>query len=355
MNGTYPRLLIDPGRIEENTRTIADIAADQNIEIAGVTKATCGDPEVASAMLRGGAATIAESRVKNLKRLRDNGIEAPLMLLRTPMLSEVDDVVELADVSLNSEIRVMEALSEASLRRDRVHGVIPMVEMGEIREGMNIEELLPAVVRILDLKGLELRGIGMNLACLSGVIPTAEKMIMFDSVVESIEEETGERLKVVSGGNSANIPGLLERVPQGRTDQLRIGEGILLGLETVNRTPIPGTHQDAFVLEAEVIERKRKPSVPDGKLTQNAFGEMPTFEDKGIQERAICAVGRQDVIVEDLRPVDIDHEIIGSSSDHIVLDVGSRGPGVGDIVKFTPRYGALVHLCTSPFVKKVYV
>jgi predicted amino acid racemase len=198
-------------------------------------------------------------------------------------------------------------------------------------------------------------GLGMNLACLSGVVPTREKMREFETLVEDLERRLNIRFEVVGGGNSANIPILSAGERAGRTNNLRVGEGILLGLETVNRTPIPGTRQDAFTLEAELIEVKEKPTMPGGETSQNAFGETPEFEDRGVVTRGIVAVGRQDVIVEGLTPGDPGVTIIGSSSDHVVLEMGGGEHNVGDVVRFGVDYGALVHLCTSPYVEKVHV
>ena len=56
---------------------------------------------------------------------------------------------------------------------------------------------------------------------------------------------------------------------------------------------MPGTRQDTVKLVAEVIELKRKPSMPIGKIGKDAFGNTPVFEDKGIRLRAILAVGNR--------------------------------------------------------------
>ncbi|MFW3147108.1 MAG: alanine/ornithine racemase family PLP-dependent enzyme [Thermoplasmatota archaeon] len=351
----YPRLLIDLKKIESNTRTIVDMAKNRGIGITAVTKATCADPNVAFAMLKGGAESLGDSRVQNLKRLRDQGIGSPLMLLRTPMLSEVNDVVRFSDISLNTELRVMKALSIEARTMETEHNVVPMVEMGDLREGI-IREDLPGILETINkLDGIELFGLGMNLACFGGVVPTKEKMNEFEELVGEMEDRIGIELRMVSGGNSANIPYLMETEEPGRTNNLRIGEGILLGLETVNRTPIPGTHQDAFVLEAEIIEKKEKPSIPDGTISQNAFGETPEFEDMGELIRGIAAVGRQDTILEDLTPLSGEVEVLGGSSDHLLLRLNDEPVNVGDSLRFIPAYGALVHLFTSKYVSKVYV
>ena len=137
--------------------------------------------------------------------------------------------------------------------------------------------------------------------------------------------------------------------------QLRLGESIVLGRETVDRQPISGAHLDCFQIQAEIIEIKKKPSVPIGEIGQDAFGGTPVFEDRGIHLRAILALGRQDVVVDGLEtPEGID--ILGASSDHLLLDVTKypKPLAVGDVLTFTPGYGALLAAMTSAFVTKEY-
>ena len=66
---TTPRLIIDVDKIEHNARTIVALCNQHGIEVTGVTKVTCGHPEVARAMLRGGVSSIADSRLENIQRL----------------------------------------------------------------------------------------------------------------------------------------------------------------------------------------------------------------------------------------------------------------------------------------------
>jgi predicted amino acid racemase len=353
--GKYPRLLIDLKKIEHNIMVIAELASKQNIKITGVTKCCCGDPNVGGAMLAGGAELLADSRVENLKRLKESGIDCELMLLRTPMISSAKEVVEHSDISLNSDISVLNQLSKEASKSNIVHKVVIMVEMGDLREGVPIEPLDNLLIKTSKLKGLEIIGLGMNLACYGGVVPTEYKLIEFSELVDRIENDLGFPLKIISGGNSANIPLLLNSEKITRVNNLRIGEGILLGLETVNRTPIPDTYQDAFILEAEIIELYKKPSIPNGEISQNAFGETPEFEDVGEILRGIIAVGRQDVIVEGLKALDNRVTILGSSSDHLIVRIDSDQYKVGDTIKFLMDYGGLLHLNTSKYVIKEYV
>ena len=61
---------------------------------------------------------------------------ASMTLIRTPMLSQLDQVVELTNVSFNTEIKVIRKLSETAKRLNRIHGVVLMVELGDLREGI---------------------------------------------------------------------------------------------------------------------------------------------------------------------------------------------------------------------------
>jgi len=343
-------------KITHNTTTIVQLAKNAGATVTGVTKATCGDPCVAQAMLDGGVTSLADSRITNIKRMKDAGVDAKFMLLRTPMLSELTEVIDYAHVSLQSERTVMQQISTIAKEKGTIHKIILMIEMGDLREGATREELGTMITDVMQYEGVHLHGFGMNLACFGGVVPTKEKIEEFEHLVDNLCQEHGLSFPVISGGNSANIPSLLQGVSYRTINNLRIGEGILLGLETVHRTPIPHTFQDAFVLESEIIELKEKPSVPEGVISQNAFGKTPQFTDVGIIMRAIVAVGNQDVIVEDLTPMDDSVNILGSSSDHIILHLKDASKyKIGDIVQFTMNYGGLLHLFTSHYVKKVYL
>jgi len=169
-----------------------------------------------------------------------------------------------------------------------------------------------------------------------------------------VEEEFGMTLEFVSGGNSANYDWFMSAEDVGRINNLRLGESIFLGCEPLHRKTIPGLFTDAFTLIAEVIEVKIKPSVPYGEVCQDAFGNVPKFQDHGRITRAILGVGLQDVSVSGLtQRSDID--ILGASSDHIIVDAGETDLKVGNEVEFDLNYGALLSAMTSPYVNKEYV
>ncbi|HSN67169.1 MAG TPA: alanine/ornithine racemase family PLP-dependent enzyme, partial [Fusibacter sp.] len=118
-----------------------------------------------------------------------------------------------------------------------------------------------------------------------------------------------------------------------------------------------GTADDAFILEAQLIEYKTKNSIPRGLIGMDAFGGKPVFEDKGMIKRGIVAIGRQDVDHLTLFPVDERIEIIGASSDHMIMDFtgAQEDYKVGDVIKFKMEYGAMLKLFTSEYVDRYYL
>jgi ornithine racemase len=352
----YPLVQIDLQKVTANTEVILDLCRPYGIEVVGVTKSFCADLAITKAMLAGGVHILGDSRVQNLRKLREAGITAPLMLLRIPMLSEAPEIVGIADYSLVSEIATAEALSNAAVAEGIIHSIILMVDMGDLREGVTPQKILPLVQQILLLPGIRLHGLGANFACYGGLIPTPEVLNGLLAVATKIRTSFSVVLPVVSGGNSANIELLRTgEIPFGIT-QLRIGEAILLGRETIERRTIPGAYQDAFTLYTEIVEVQEKPSVPPGETGQDAFGHRPTFIDRGIRKRAIAAIGRQDIAIEGLQPLQSGVEILGGSSDHLILDVSNAPMGirVGSEMAFSMQYSALVQAMVSPYVSKVY-
>ncbi|MFU8878355.1 MAG: alanine/ornithine racemase family PLP-dependent enzyme, partial [Wenzhouxiangellaceae bacterium] len=344
-----PRLEIDLGKIEHNARVLVERLAGHGISVTGVTKAGLGSADIANAMLRGGASGLGDSRVANIETMRSAGIIAPMTLIRSPMLSEVDRVVRAADTSFNTELVVITALSAAAGRAGRLHEVVLMVELGDLREGIMPRDLEDTARAVLRLPGISLAGIGANLACHGGVAPDASNMAELSTLADSVERALDIRLALVSGGNSANLDWALSGTDTGRINHLRLGEAILLGCEPLYRKAIRGLHQDAITLVAEVIESKIKPARPWGTMAQTAFGPAPAVTHSGDISRAILAVGHQDVDPAGLQAPD-GIAILGASGDHLIVHSAGAPPAVGDELRFGLNYSALVRAMTSPFV-----
>ncbi len=349
---TAPRLEIDLGKIRHNAHTLVGRLADRNISVTGVTKAVLGSPEVAGAMLQAGVEGLGDSRIENIKAMGLAHVPGPMTLIRTPMLSQADQVVAHADLSFNTELDVISKLSSAARKAGRTHGIVLMVELGDLREGIMPGDLENTVRETLRFPNIALKGIGTNLACRSGVSPDARNMAELSVLANSIDAAFGPRLDIVSGGNSASLPWALSGADTGRVNNLRLGEALLLGCEPLHRQPIDGLHTDAVTLIAEVIEAKVKPSQPWGEIAQAAFGEAPPATDRGPIAQAILAIGRQDTDPCGLYPPP-GIEILEASSDHLILDSGRSPLPIGAEIAFQLNYSALLRAMTSPFVAKV--
>lgn len=351
-----PRVSIDLVKLEGNARAVVSLCAEHGIGVTGVTKGVCGSPEVARAMLRGGVSSIGESRLENVARLRAAGVAGPFLLLRAPALSRTAEVVDAVDLSLASEPVVLEGLAAAARRRGAVHPVILMVDLGDLREGVWHDALLPLTREVARLRGVRITGLGTNLTCYGGVVPSASHMQRFVALAQEMERQLDRRLAWLSGGSSSALPMIAAGEMPARVNHVRVGEAILLGRETLAREPWPGTAQDAFVLHAEVVERQCKPSLPEGLRTADAFGRRRRFEDRGPRTRALLDVGREDVDVEGLAPLDPRVEVLGASSDYLVVDVTEAGEDVrvGSELAFGLSYGALLAAMDSEYVEKRY-
>ncbi|MTI66481.1 MAG: alanine/ornithine racemase family PLP-dependent enzyme [Firmicutes bacterium] len=350
---SYPRVEININKIKHNTSKLVTLCNEEDISVAGVTKVFCAYCDVVDAMIEGGVKFLADSRIENIKKYKDK--EVPKLLLRLPMLSQVTEVVKYADISLNSEIETIKALSKEALNNNKKHKIILMIDLGDLREGiLKEEEILKTVELITKLEGIKLIGLGTNLTCYGGIIPKEDNLSRLIDLKSSLENKYNLDLDIISGGNSSSLHLVkTKEIPKG-INQLRLGESIILGRETAFGERLKDTYDDAFKLAVEIIEIKEKPSIPIGEIGMDAFGNKPTFEDKGIRKRALCGIGKQDIDVSDIIPDDKNISILGGSSDHLILDITDvdKNLKIGDKIYFKLTYGGILKAMTSEYVNK---
>ncbi len=319
-----------------------------------VTKAVCAQPQIVAA-LAPYADSLADSRLPNLRQLPK---DKPRLLLRLADPAQAEEVVQQAEQSLQSEIRAIQALGAAALRLQRRHQIILMIDLGDLREGLLYTDraaILAAAKAVQAQPALELIGLGSNLTCFGGILPDLQNLGQLLAIAGWLRQALSLPLPLISGGNSSSLGLLLSgRMPQG-INHLRLGESLLLGRDTATGEAIEALHQDAFTLKAVLGEVQTKPSQPIGRSGPNAFGEYPSFPDRGMMRRGIALIGRQDTDAQGIRPRDQRISILGASSDHLILDL-TQAPDyqVGDPVQFDVDYGALLKAYTSPYLYKSF-
>lgn len=364
----YPRVSVSMDKVNQNLDAVSRITSGGGCSMMIVTKGFCADERIVAEIAKHpGVDFLADSRVKNIAAYADLAHKEGkrTALLRLPMACEAADVVKHVDLSFNSELSTIKLLDEAAAKQGKTHDVLLMIDLGDLREGIFFQEedvIMDTVAEILKLANIRLYGVGVNLTCYGAVIPKNDNLSILVALARRIEEKFQIKLEMVSGGNSSSIYLLggndaLEenRMPEG-INNLRLGECFILGNDTAYGTKIPGTCGDALILEAQIIELKSKQSLPIGETGVDAFGQKPVYEDKGIRRRAIVAVGKQDIDLDSMSPVDGDLEILGGSSDHTIVDVtdAKREYQVGDIISFELGYGGMLKAFTSSYVDRVY-
>jgi predicted amino acid racemase len=355
----YPMVEVDLKKLRHNIDKIVDMCKDQGINVAGIFKGFNGFLPSVKEFEESDCTYLGSSRLEQIEDAIKSGItKKPYMLIRVPMLSEAKDVVRLTDISLNSEVAVLKALNQEALAQKKKHKVLLMVDLGDLREGFwDKGELLDAALMVEnEMPNLHLLGIGTNLGCYGSVITTVEKMEELIKDAENIEKAIGRKLEIISGGSTLSLPLIMNKTMPARINNLRIGEGIILAkdLKDLLGHDMSFLYQDVFTLKAEIIEVKEKPSHPVGQLAFDAFGNVQTYEDRGVRKRALLALGKVDfAFPEQLYPREEGIEILGASSDHLIIDIedSKRNFQVGDIMEFDLCYATLVYVTKSPNVR----
>lgn len=358
----FPRLNINLSVLEQNARVLAELCAAHHIQTAGVIKGCGGIPACAFAMTAGGCRQIASSRIEHLAALKKEDPSVPTMLIRIPMLSEMEQAVQYADYTLISEMNALAEMNAEGRRQGKTAKAVLMYDLGDLREGiLQRTELVKTAVYIEQkLDYVELAGIGTNLSCYGSIVPDRANMRELADAAEEIEARIGRSLEIVSAGATTVLPLLVKEGLPEKINHLRLGESILSTLDLPNLWDcnISGLSPEAFTLTAEIVELNSKPTVPMGTLGVAAFGKKKSFTDRGVRKRAILAVGNMDLgDACRLLPKAEGAAVLGASGDHTIVDIEdcSQELQVGDRMEFNLVYQGIVYSTISPTIEKVFI
>ena len=312
-------------KLEENYAFLDNIFKSRNIEWGVVSKLLCGNTIYLKEIIALGVREIHDSRISNLKKIKalDPGIQT--VYIKPPAKRSIEKIVRYADISFNTEIYTIQLLSDEAVKQNKIHKIIIMIEMGDLREGVMGEELIAFYGTILKMPNIEISGIGTNLNCLSGVMPTQDKLIQLSLYKQLIEAKFNISIPFVSGGTSVAIPLILKNANPLAVNHFRIGEALFFGKDLFTGDTIEGMYNDVFKLYAEIIEITEKPNTPTGELGENVAGNsfsMNDVDDLGITSlRAILDIGLLDMQPQYIDADDTDITIVDASSDMLVIDI----------------------------------
>ena len=360
----FPCISVNLDAMKQNAATVCDVCRQNGISVAGVVKFSDCDLNCARAYSEGGCAQIAVSRAVHLKALKEKFPEVKTLLTRAPTRSEIDTVARFADFSLHSDIDILRELDRSAKNIGSVPGIILMLDVGDLREGVpSIDDLVRLALTVeRELSGLKLSGVGTNLACLNGVLPSEENLSFLVSGAEAVEAAIGRKLDIISGGSSINLLTFKDGVTEmpKRINHLRIGGFIANPVNMrINRNfTLSGMRYDTVTLTAEIVEIQIKNSKPKNTSARNWAGQSVSVVDKGKRKRAILAIGGQDIgDYTNLIPKDAEIELVGGSSDHTIVDLtnSKKEWHTGDTVVFAVKYAAMLYAFSGKHVSVEYL
>lgn len=345
------------GKLRHNFVFLDSLLTRNNITWAVVTKMLCGNKPFIQEVISLGFRQVCDSRVSNLKAVKQLDPSVETIYIKPPAQKALKGVVQYADISFNTDFETIQLLSEEAKRQNKLHKIIIMLELGELREGVMRDEFVDFYEKVFKLPAISVVGIGANLNCLNGILPNEDKLIQLSLYKQLIEARFNRKLPFVSGGSSVTIPMLIEnRVPIG-VNHFRIGEALFFAKDLFTLGKIEGMETDVFKVYAQIIELYEKPMVPDGEQSVNVSGDKPLMNKEDIGKtsfRAIIDLGLLDVDANHIHSYDKDIILAGASSDMMVLDLGEN-PGnykVGDMMPLKPDYMGVLKIMNSFYIEK---
>ncbi len=362
-------LVIQTEKIRNNIKYLSEYFDEHNIQWSLVTKVFSGDKEFLKNILTDDVIerinSVGDSRLTSLKNLREVNPEMRTIYIKPPAKMYADEVVRYADISLNSSFSTIQALDVSARKQGKVHEIIVMIELGELREGINRGDIMDFYEKIFDLENIEVIGIGSNLGCMYGVEPDYHKLLPLSLYRELISVRFNKQLKFISGGSSITLP-LVENgsIPK-EINHFRVGEAAFFGVSPMDNKRFRGLSTNTFEFVANIIELEEKDLVPEGSIGDGNPGLATNFSDDDIGETSIKAIldfGMLDVDKNDIEPLDESISFVGVTSDMLVVDLGTNKTklghkkySIGDKIGFRPNYMGVARLLNSKFIDKKFV
>ena len=359
-------LYINTRKIVDNIKKLDEYLAENNIKWTFVSKILSGNREVLDIILNSpiikNCHSIGDSRLSSLKTIKSIRPDIVTMYIKLPSMLSAHSVVKYADISLNSSYNTIEALNREAVAQNKIHRVIVMVEMGELREGVIREKLMNFYESVFYLSNIEIIGLGTNLGCMYGVEPTYDKMIQLSLYKQLLEIKFDRKLELISGGTSITLPLIKQKRLPSNVNHFRIGEAAFMGKSPLNNRKFRQLSTNIFEFKANIIEMALKEGTPDGVIGDGNVGQAENFEETEKileQYRMILDFGFVDVDNSHLTIKDKKLSFSGTTSEMTVLNFHKSDKSMriiyknGKKVAFKPDYKAVARLMNSKFIAKV--
>src|SRR5690554_4755520 len=214
---------LDTDKLRKNYEFLDHKFEERGIEWGVVTKLLCGNELFLKEVLALGTKEVHDSRISNLKVVKKLDPKVQTVYIKPPAKRSISDVVKYADVSLNTEYYTIKKLSREAERQGKVHKIVIMIELGDLREGVMGEEFVDFYRAIFKLPHIQVVGIGSNLNCLHGVMPSEDKFIQLSLYKSLIKATFNVEFPYISGGTSVVLPMLFKNQLPKSVNHFQIG------------------------------------------------------------------------------------------------------------------------------------
>ena len=213
---------IDLGAIRRNVATLSERTAPSVSKLA-VVKANAyghGDVEVSRAALDSGASRLGVALVEEAVRLRDAGIDAPILVLVETTPDAAKEIVAQRITPTVYTKAGAEALSDAATAAGSTLPVHVCVDTGMHREGAPLQGAIDFVVSTAALPGIEVEGLWSHFAVADeeNNAFTATQLERFTSLCDGVNDR-GVEIPVRHIGNS--VAPMVDA--EGHFDLVRLG------------------------------------------------------------------------------------------------------------------------------------
>ena len=118
------------------------------------------------------------------------------MYIKPPAVKYIKKIIKYADISFNTSLKTIKELNKEAKKQNKIHRVIIMLELGELREGVLGKDLIKFYQECFNLSNINVIGIGANLGCMYGIQPTYDKMIQLSLYKELLEAKFHKKINM---------------------------------------------------------------------------------------------------------------------------------------------------------------
>ncbi len=151
-------ITLNKNKLKENYQSLDKLFRSKNIEWSIVAKLLCGNRIYLEALMELGIKQICDSRITNLKIIKSIHPEIETVFIKPPAKRYASKVVQFADVSFNTEFETIQLLSDAAVKLNKLHKIVIMIELGELREGVMREQFVEFYSKVFELANIEVAG-----------------------------------------------------------------------------------------------------------------------------------------------------------------------------------------------------